>query len=346
MERYSKALGDVGLDGSTPVIGAKPNDSVFESRSHVLDLLNTTFVLSYSNAAMVPARVVRKDGIEFDAFDFAPFSFSGGDLTLRARKAEGDTLAVVTSMTNSNAIADRTPVAHITIVGQDKTSVEYDLLAGRDTSESDIERPDIIKSVRHAAAPIFDSFRDPGPPPFRALRYLARIPFGRRMDVKQVSIGALPGAPPLRFWKASVFDTSTKRTATLLEASRIPALEESRWQTAYERGGALILRNLRVLPRAWLTPSAESVTADEALRRIQGTSETPFDTRRTALLGGNAPGLKRPEAGGSFSGTAKVTRRPTNGLIAETSSDRPAVLVVSEINYPGWKPWHFAQRDM
>jgi hypothetical protein len=86
------------------------------------------------------------------------------------------------------------------------------------------------------------------------------------------------------------------------------------------------------------------VTADEALRRIQGTSETPFDPRRTALLEGNDPGLKTPEADGSFSGTAKVTRRPTNGLIAETSSDRPAVLVVSEINYPGWIAWVDGQR--
>ncbi len=340
LQRYSRALGNVWLDGSTPIKGAKPNLSIFESKSHVLDLLNTSFVVTYSNFEIAPASVVKTNGIDFDVFDFAPFSFTNGDLVLGAIHAEGDTLAVVSTMANSGAVADGTPVAHLTIEGRDNARVEYDLVAGRDTAEWAFERPDVLRSVKHAAAPIFDETRDPGPPAFRALRYLARVPLGRRMTVKRVSIAALPGAPPLRLWKASIFDTSTGKTSILLEASRLPHLgDDGRWQTVYEHRGALILQNVRALPRAWLTPDAEFVDGEEALRRIEGTSAAAFDPRRTALLEGPAPALEHSADGSSFSGTAKIMKRTTSGLMVETASDRPSVLIVSEINYPDWIAW-------
>jgi hypothetical protein len=160
------------------------------------------------------------------------------------------------------------------------------------------------------------------------------------MKIKRVNVAALPGAPPLRFWKASVYDSSTGKTSILLESLRIPAVDdEGRWQTAYDHGGALILRNLRALPRAWLAPEAERVEPEEALRRIQGTSDTGFDPWRTALLEGNTAGLESLLGGSAFSGIAKVTKRTPNGLVIDTSANQAAVLVVSEINYPGWIAW-------
>jgi len=85
-----------------------------------------------------------------------------------------------------------------------------------------------------------------------------------------------------------------------------------------------------------LTPEAEFVDGEEALRRIEGTSAAAFDPRRTALVEALVPGLEHSEDGGTFSGTAKITKRTASGLMVETASDRPSVLVVSEINYPGW----------
>src|SRR5262249_9369547 len=64
-----------------------------------------------------------------------------------------------------------------------------------------------------------------------------------------------------------------------------------------------------------------------------------FDPRRTALLEGSAAGLEATEEDGSFSGSARVTRRTANGLFIETSANRASVLVASEINYPGWIAW-------
>ncbi|HEV2884273.1 MAG TPA: YfhO family protein, partial [Pyrinomonadaceae bacterium] len=51
LERYSRALGGVWLDAVHTVDYGVPDRSLFGARSHVLDLLNTRYVVSYSNLA-------------------------------------------------------------------------------------------------------------------------------------------------------------------------------------------------------------------------------------------------------------------------------------------------------
>src|SRR5205085_9661648 len=52
LERYSYALGGTWLDAvQTPERGGAPDPSLFTARSHVLDILNTSFVVAYTNLA-------------------------------------------------------------------------------------------------------------------------------------------------------------------------------------------------------------------------------------------------------------------------------------------------------
>lgn len=58
LERFSRALGNVGPDAVNlryDVQGA-PDESVFADHSHVLDLLNTSFVVTFANLSPAPAR--------------------------------------------------------------------------------------------------------------------------------------------------------------------------------------------------------------------------------------------------------------------------------------------------
>jgi hypothetical protein len=58
LERFSRALGNVGPDAVNlryDMQGA-PDNSVFAERSHVLDLLNTSFVVTFANLSPAPAR--------------------------------------------------------------------------------------------------------------------------------------------------------------------------------------------------------------------------------------------------------------------------------------------------
>ncbi len=52
LERYSQALGGVWLDAVHTFDGGTPDASLFTARSHVLDILNTTFVVSYPRLAI------------------------------------------------------------------------------------------------------------------------------------------------------------------------------------------------------------------------------------------------------------------------------------------------------
>jgi hypothetical protein len=58
LKRFSRALGNVGPDAVNlryDVQGA-PDNSIFDDRSHVLDLLNTSFVVTFANLSPAPAR--------------------------------------------------------------------------------------------------------------------------------------------------------------------------------------------------------------------------------------------------------------------------------------------------
>jgi hypothetical protein len=70
-----------------------------------------------------------------------------------------------------------------------------------------------------------------------------------------------------------------------------------------------------------------------------GGSETgrEFDPRRTALL--EVAPAELPKLSGELSpeSEARVTLYEANRLVVETRASQPAVLVLSEINYPGWE---------
>src|SRR5262249_26363802 len=106
----------------------------------------------------------------------------------------------------------------------------------------------------------------------------------------------------------------------------------------YDRQGALILRNLDTLPRAWLAPQAEAVNETEALRRIRGEAGQSFDPLRTALLE-VPPGERLPSLpDGAVRSECRVQSRTSQpkGREIKTVGDGPAKLVVSHIDYPGW----------
>ncbi|MDT7602615.1 MAG: hypothetical protein QOF61_612 [Acidobacteriota bacterium] len=117
-------------------------------------------------------------------------------------------------------------------------------------------------------------------------------------------------------------------------------LNAARWRLTYDRDGVWVFDNLRAQPRAWLVGEAVSVDGEEALRRIRGehSEDAPFDPRRTALVE-DAPKDLPQLAGGELSAhtSARIVAYEPNRLTVETEADRDALLVVSEIFYPGWE---------
>ncbi|MFL6211183.1 MAG: hypothetical protein ACJ74W_20205 [Pyrinomonadaceae bacterium] len=65
LARYSRALGDVGPDAVNPRYGiaGAPDETLFAPGSHVLDLLNASYVVTFPHLATMPEAVPLKDGV-------------------------------------------------------------------------------------------------------------------------------------------------------------------------------------------------------------------------------------------------------------------------------------------
>jgi len=191
--------------------------------------------------------------------------------------------------------------------------------------------PNVRAIIKHDLAPIFDSHQIDGAPGFPAYRYRTLIQFGKLARVTEVEITNVTQAAPLGIYSASLVNSNTGSAEAL---GYRPA---DNWQPVYEQQETLIMRNTRVLPRAWLVAEAEAVDGEEALRRIRGESATEFDPRRSALLEVRPEELPRLPGGAiTPNSSARITRYEPNRLQIETSSPTATVLVLSEILYPGW----------
>jgi hypothetical protein len=342
-ERYSRALGGVHLDAASPLPGFAPNLSVFDARSHLLDLLGARYVVNAEMATDAPA--IERNGVRFAATDLATELRPGERISLNANpNAPVDTLALVTSMSNSTSVSDGAVVALVRLHTTGGRVFERQLRAGSDTAEWAHERADVRAAVRHALAPVFDSVTvgdERGD--YSSHRYLTRIALGETLDVERVEIVNAPQTGiALALWKATLYDTARQQSQPLKRTQRslYAGLDANRWAAVYDADDVLILENKRALPRAWLVGEAEAVDGEEALRRISGEGDSgrEFDPRRTALLE-VAPSELPALAGGELSqeSAAHVTSYEPNRLVVETRAERAAVLVLSEINYPGWE---------
>jgi len=323
-ERYSRALNNLPWDRVPRDASLGTDPTLFEPKSHVLDLLNTTFAIVYSDAN------VSKDGVDFRSDNLGVDVKSDSPIILSGDDAEGDTLALVTTLGNAPDIPQEAVVARISIRASDGRVIERELRAGVDTSELAYDRPDAKSSIKHALAPIFDSSPGDESGSWQNHRFLARIPLGARARVESVEITKAQTTAGLGLWMASLYDSASGRSAPLWTASK-------NWRTVYRKDGVKILQNTRALPRAWLVTSALVVGAEEAWGAIRGLNNRQFDPRRTALLEidpRKIPTLSgRPLSDDSY---ARIVNYEPNRLTIETKTDQPAVLVVSEMHYPGW----------
>ena len=335
LERYSRALGDVDYDAVRPRPGHPPPRELFETQSHVLDLLNVTHVVAFSDVAKSPAaQLIEHEGIGFATDELVLELKPGASATISGGNALGDTLAVVTSLANAVTSAQDTPAARLRLYTPEGRIIERVLLAGRDTAEWAHERADVRAVVKHQLAPVFDSRAGDPMNSFSASRYWTRLSLGERTSVSKIEITNTMQSGSLAVWKITLYDAASKQSVPLVR----PVLDPTRWQTAAEFEGVLVVRNTRVLPRAWLVAEAESVEGEEALGRIRGESSRQFDPLRTALIEARPEELTQLQGGElSPESAARIVKYEAARLTIETSAPMPTVLVVSEVFYPGWE---------
>jgi hypothetical protein len=324
----------VWLDSVTTLKGYEPDRNIFQSGSHVLDLLNNTYLLTFSNPALQFQNSMEKEGIAFakrsTKIDLLPHSQAG----FSAMTARADTIAIVSALANS-AARQGDIVARLTVTTMGGRVIERQLRAGVDTAEWAHDRPDVRDIIGHSLAPVFEVYPGDEQKTFLAYKYWTRIPLGAAESIDRVELSNVTDQMTLTIDRMSLYESSTNVSTAVSLASG--PIDFKKWQPVFDENGVMILRNNAALPRAWLVAEAEAVEEEDALRRIRGDVDHPFDPHKTVLLEVKRDELPRLPGGPVPAGSsARLVAYEPNRLEIETECATPAVLVVSEIAYPGW----------
>jgi hypothetical protein len=280
------------------------------------------------------------------------------EFTLPAH-ARADSVALVGALACSAAIKDDAPVLRITAT-DDKGEAQTQLLrAGADTSEWAHDCADVLPTISHRRAQVFESYTvEHGGARCEGHSYLARVRFQSARDIKSLRLEWIGGSGSIDVKKISLIDETSSHATPVLSSER--AVDPSRWHRAEDAGGVAIFENLRARPRAWLASEVLTLAPDAALASIK-TSRLPdghpFDPARTALVeeSANADKLNSsasartsttsatPDAAtdaanaNSASGVVSIVRESDTALSLRASANADSFLVLSDAYYPGWR---------
>jgi hypothetical protein len=98
-----------------------------------------------------------------------------------------------------------------------------------------------------------------------------------------------------------------------------------------EAGGFIFYERPRAAPRAWIVHAIESVPDDDAA--LDRVADPDFDPRATAIILGDVPCEVTPQV---EAGSVSITRYEPNRIEAKVDAGAAGLLVLSEIDYPGW----------
>jgi hypothetical protein len=114
----------------------------------------------------------------------------------------------------------------------------------------------------------------------------------------------------------------------------------ARWRLLGRTAREEVYENARALPRAWLASEARALDGEATLKVIR-TGLLPdgsaWEPLRTALVE-SEPGAAAPSQS-SQAGSAEVVRFEPNRVDVRTKAGGPAVLVLAENHYPGWRAY-------
>ncbi|HEX8137153.1 MAG TPA: hypothetical protein VF544_06145 [Pyrinomonadaceae bacterium] len=257
------------------------------------------------------------------------------------KPAEATSIALVSKLGCSTAVADGTEVARILITDREGNVQTLKLLAGRDSAEWLADCADVKPQMRHQPAQVFTSFRMEREKACDAHNYLTRFSLDGSREVSSVKIQWTGPGASIAIDKVSLVNEQTRAsmplTSTLIEGGPWRHVEDIFNTSVYENG--------RAMPRAWLVTDVAQLRPEEALRTIK-TAKLPegraFDPSQTAIVEESFEQAKQaavasaaPTAAPAPS-SAEVLRLKDSIMEVRTTSPAPAFLVTSDVFYPGW----------
>lgn len=327
-KRYSQAFG-AGWSFDTPSFSAPLDPQVLSPNWRVLDLLNVRHLVEFNTQT---TDAITKDGTRFAVAEAKVDMVAGNSRVLTGAPKAVDRLSLVSTLANSVHLEQGRIVGRIILHTADGRTIEREVKAGVDSAEWAYERPEVKAAIRHSRPAVFDSQPVDAQNSFQALRFQTKFELGETVLVDRVEVKNVDDLASLIIWKATLYDSAGKEAYVLRQ--RLP----EHWRKVYEHDNVTIFENPNALPRVWMVPQSRAITEEDALKAIRGEGEQKFNPLEIALL--EKPPLTKVNLAidEAFSqANASMVSYAPNHLVVETSSDKRAALVVSEMNYPGWE---------
>jgi hypothetical protein len=355
LARYSQLAGDMKIWGDLT-----DPERTLRGESRELDLLNVRYLLTRSPAApaskqiSAPAATEVYGGQKFIKESFnLPALVAGERLVFEVAPTPTKRFALTTILGWSEDAPDGTPVARVKLRASDGKIFEFELRVGEHTSEWAYDRPDIRARIRHQRAPLATSYLiADAEPKFEAHDYVGsfELPPGAIIVGGEIIVVPVPAAPRLSL---------TVGRMSLIEGDRVlpvrkewitvdssqrqspPAAgpeTEPRWKHVAEVGSVAIFENNRALPRAWLV-SGERVATGERQLQIIRTGKTSTDAKwdpHSEALVENPTGIAFPKEKPP-PGQVEISRLEPSRVVISTETVTPALLVMADNFYPGWR---------
>jgi hypothetical protein len=357
LSRYSRLAGDMKVWGELTEA-----ERALRGDSRELDLLNVRYLLTRSGAAasapqsFPPAPQIYGNQKFAEADLGLPAIPAGRRLSFRVPPTEVDRLALLTNLAWSDAVPDHTAVAIISLHSKGEKTFDFELRAGDQTSEWSYDRADIRARIKHKRASVATSYLVDDPNgKFEGHTYVCAFALPKKTEITSgsITILALKDAPQLSLTVARVTLANGEqafplRPEWIAKDSQTPSLpveaaqqlsSSQRWNKVAELKDVTIFENARMLPRVWLASEARVLPEPEVLQVIRTgklADGKVWDPRQVALVEGPVD-LKSSSRDESAS--AALTSREPNRVTVKTKSTAPAILVLSENHYPGWRAY-------
>ncbi len=327
--------------------------SVLNDRDRTLDLLNVRYLL-------VPPRLFDPVRVGAGRVEFGGIAFAGDESSVagllpgqtavfQATANRADTLGIVSTLANSPDVADSEPIAEVVVDCGESTQIKFALRAGSHTAEWAFDREDVKRQIKHRRAVLARSWPSEG---FEGHSYLARFELpdaiARCESARIVRITSQArGDVALSISGVAFHDSATGRSTPGARSETNDLLNEKRWEEVAlvpptpVYGRIRVFENLQAMPRAWLAQRVELKTEEEQLRIIRGETGTRFDPASVVLLEPKDEAKLDPAllatTRATPAGSVTITERTPNSMLLSVETAEPALLVLSEVAFPGWR---------
>jgi len=307
--------------------GEVPQRTFAQDDDRVLDLTATRFILAPPRPVQSVPAPAASGGAELGGFIGADALTHRKSVAFAFPPNAATSIELVSALGLSMTIPDDAHVADIELRDARNRVVTVPILAGRDTSESAYDRPDVRAVVRHRKAHVFATDGT-------AALYVADFPLPKLRNFRIATV-------VWRYPDATIGALTISHLALLDERRGIAfpaAAYPPNWIARETSAAETLFENPDALTGAWAVPSAVPLDdASQAVAISEGRIDAldrPFDPRHTALVPSGVSGF---DGTAGRADTVRVsTEEPTRSRY-EVACVARCFLIVDALWYPGWR---------